>query len=237
MSNQIDLAIDKLPEFLKDKKEQNGIVKISFRDGFFQEKEGYKHDLYSEYREILDIENWNENDIGKGDIAKRFVSILTDSKKNNLIDQAYNVGHYVSTINGNISRFEDLMYQLYKTENDEESFEKLVELFGARYELLGFLYFIKNKEKYLPIRPISFRARLDALGLEKECTKKCSWNNYIQFVEEIKEVQKALINKGYSDVDLLDAHSFVWWAEEIVFGPLFFKRNVTRLNNISSIVY
>lgn len=74
----------------------------------------------------------------------------------------------------------------------EEAFEKACEIFGRKYDLIAFLFFVKDKSKYLPVRSYFFEKGLKQLGIEYALDSMCSWNNYEGLIYIISDIQKQL---------------------------------------------
>ena len=54
--------------------------------------------------------------------------------------------------------------------------------FGAKYDLLAYLFFIKDCSRFLPIRAKEFDKRFELLGVDFKTSFKCSWENYAQYI-------------------------------------------------------
>jgi predicted restriction endonuclease len=105
---------------------------------------------------------------------------------------------------------EKAFFKLYRTQNDEESFSDLVAIFGKRYPLLAYLFLLKDRSKYLPIRPTHFDRVFELLGVDLKTSHRCSWENYREFIQVIAELRTLLFEQLNVEVSLLDAHSFAW---------------------------
>ena len=174
--------------------------------------EGYKKRLYAKYCDKL--ATISEDMIGTGEIAQIIKKVFLD-KDNNLINQQYSRVTYIAKLDENKNESEKILYDVFRGSDDEYSFNEIIEYFGARYELLGLLFFLKDREKYLPIRPEKFRRALSLLEVDETCTKGCTWEHYIDFINAIEEVQEVLMDELDIPVELIDAHSFVWWLPRI----------------------
>lgn len=102
-----------------------------------------------------------------------------------------------------------VLKSFYEGDNDADSFEEIKMVCCNRYDQIGFIYFTKDCEKYLPIRSKSFDDRFKFLGIKSELSGNCSWEKYSFFISTIKEIQAELKNIN-KEITLLDAHSFVW---------------------------
>ena len=92
----------------------------------------------------------------------------------------------------------------------KQSFEDLITIFGKQYPLIAYLFFIKDKAKFLPIRTTYFDSTFALLAVDFKTTRKCSWENYQQFIELIEQLRILISDKFEEKVELLDAHSFAW---------------------------
>ncbi len=107
-------------------------------------------------------------------------------------------------------RFEQALKLLYDENEDEQAFKEIVNAIGGSFDVLGFIFFLKNCSKYVPIRSSNFDQRFKLLGIDSNLTANCSWekyNQYLGWVNEIKTSLNAAVNKN---ITLLDAHSFLW---------------------------
>ncbi len=93
-------------------------------------------------------------------------------------------------------------------------FGEAIMFFGERYPIISYIFFLRDVENYIPVRPRIFGERFKFLGIDAGCLKRCTWKNYQTFCDIIRTVQK-LLNasepfKNSNSVELIDAHSFVW---------------------------
>lgn len=51
---------------------------------------------------------------------------------------------------------EGCFYRLCRGQDDEQSFNHLIDLFGQKYALLAYFCFLKDRSKYVPIMPTFF---------------------------------------------------------------------------------
>lgn len=181
---------------------------------YTEENEGYKDEIYERARNNLQFWNWKEEDIGKGKIISKIIqAIKLENNKNNLVDWRL------------ISKFEDKtkdekkIYEYEKAffdffhdlETDQKTFDIFVEYFGEKYPLIAYLFFIKDKARYMPISPTNFDVAFNKLGVQGfRSSHRCSWDNYKQYNGLLNEVKELLLSKGIRDVSMLNSHSFVW---------------------------
>ena len=115
---------------------------------------------------------------------------------------------------------EQLLFQLYHGEGKPgEIFEALTEIIGRSYDVLAYLFFLHDWEKFLPIAPRKFDDAFARLGLEIHTSQHCSWENYQSYLAAINLVRDRLRGKGYTTVRLLDAHSFCWMLVSLPPAP------------------
>ena len=107
---------------------------------------------------------------------------------------------------------EKVLYDIYCGEDEEKAFAEATKLFGAKYALIAYLFFIKDSTRFLPVSPERFDKIFQNLNIDFKLSYQCSWDNYGEFISIIKNVQKQLVEACISDneISLLDAHTFVW---------------------------
>ena len=171
-------------------------------------QEDYKRRVAIKASEALDCKNWVEDDIGKGSIGE--CAIRAVQRNQNLIGR-FQVSAFSEKVRDNISTSEHILFDLYHDNNEQECFDSLCKLFGRKYDLVAYLYFILDPERYLPLRPSIFDKVFRKLGISLQLSDQCSWYNYQVFLGTVANVRDAM--KEYyktDDIDLLDAHSFLW---------------------------
>ncbi len=185
---------------------------------FTFDQEGYKSRIYTLAREKLNFQAWEKSDIGKGDILSSAIEAI-ELKHNNLVPWQSRFGeearphhsfYRMREINSQRKIIERLLFKLYYTNNDTETFELFIDAIGKKYSLIAYLFFLKDKSKYLPIAPSHFDRAFDLLGADIKTSQQCSWNNYSTYLKAISEVKSLLLDKPINEVSLLDAHSFLW---------------------------
>ncbi len=200
-------------------KSKSKIDDLSFvSNPYLEENEFYKYEVYNQGRKKLDFKSWKESDIGTGKIAKAVISAI-EMENNNLVTWQPRYGesalaHYglKKAVNDseNLSKFDSIFFELYLTQNDEKVFNDLIGLFGKRYPLLAYLYFLKDRNRFMPIAPSYFDKGFNMLGVNFKTSHQCSWNNYQIYNELLTELKILLEEQINSDVSLLDSHSFLW---------------------------
>ena len=204
-----------------------------FESGLAHAEEGYKESLYYEARRRLAVEQWSESEVGTGAILERVIhaiEIKTDPTyldlPNNLVQwdlrygatgrshsrllAARNDGDATTTL-------ERLLFQLYRGHlPPRDAFGRLIAALGRRYDLLAYLFFLKDKSEYMPISTTAFAHAFDLLGIPFTLSGRCSWENYQGYLNRLHRVRDCLDETGVSGVRLLDAHSFCWMLAGLV---------------------
>ena len=195
----------------------------------YASEELYKHKIAEEAEKLLDRSEWKKEDIGTGKIFSHVKKAMDVSE--NLIYVTNRLKFY-DKCEADLSNAENVLYKLYRGNDDEKAFEAIKEAFGGVYDVIGYLFFIHNSKKYLPISSGNFDKRFAQIGIDYQTSGKCSWENYKGFIHIIRDIRDYM--QEYYDIDgvtLLDAHSFVWmfWkideyyeesAEEPFFVPV-----------------
>jgi hypothetical protein len=182
-------------------------------NSFIDEHENYKYAVLEQAKNSLLTKTWKEDEIGNGRILKAVKdSIQTnviynyETHQNNLID--WRKKDNFSKLKAN-QKNEKLLFEFFKSKiKDENAFDQFSEL-GFSYQLIAYLFFIKNSQKYLPISQTRFDLIFSSLNIDLKTSHNSSWENYQEFVGIIKQFQNHLKTK-FSGIELLDAHSFLW---------------------------
>ena len=198
---------------------QSGI--LSFRDtaGYLGQEEDYKSRIAEEARKELDFGKWKESWIGTGKIADCAKKAL--NKSGNLVNQNQKTD-FKNRLDPKHEKFrqnaERVLYNIYKAPQNEEpaSFADAAETFGAKYDTIAFLFFVKDDTRFLPVCPGRFDKGFEILDINYSTSRRCSWENYQGFIQIIKEIrgimEEVLPMKGTPR--LIDAHSFVWVIQD-----------------------
>ena len=198
---------------------QSGQKFTGFQDNaYLESEEGYKQKLHGEGRYKLNVESWQESDIGSGKIVGNVISAIELSSNNTVpwqarfgVEQRPHHGLYLAQDDkALLKELEHTLYNLYRQDRDGACFDELVRLLGRKYSLLAYLMFLKDPSRYLPIATTSFDRAFELLGVDHKTTAKCSWENYVGFLDVINKVRLLLEGRLSNPVRLLDAHSFVW---------------------------
>jgi predicted restriction endonuclease len=184
------------------------------------DEENYKYDIYRDARKNLNFIEWESSDIGSGKIISATIKAI-EFPNNNLVPWQSRFGddkrpHHplFKAQNSSIEskKIESVLFNLYHNQvNDDESFTELIEIFGKKYPILAYLFFIKDSRKYLPIAPTYFDRAFELLGADFKSKQLCSWGNYSTYLELISDLKYLLIESlPKAEVSLVDAHSFAW---------------------------
>ena len=171
-------------------------------------EEDYKRNIAEKAAEALDSDNWTEENIGTGTIRDHAIKAV--QRHINLIGR-FQVSSFSDKVKGNTSAAERILFDLYHEHKDQECFELLCTLLGKKYDLMSYLYFIRDPSKYLPVRSSIFDKVFKKYEIDLQTNGRCSWDNYQKFIGVVTQVRD-LMRDYYNDVniDLLDAHSFLW---------------------------
>ena len=198
---------------------------------FLEREEGYKSKVFAEAQKCLNLSSWHKESIGTGYISECFKNAY--KKKGNLIyyqdsGRTERKGKErkgkerkgkerkgkEKKINDNVKEAESILYDIYLGENAAIAFEKAVNFFGGKYDLIAYIFFIKNKDTYLPIAPQRFEDAFKILGINIKLQYNCSWKSYSDYLSIIREIKEEFENCFSLEISLLDAHSFVWMINE-----------------------
>lgn len=210
--------------FKKYVEEKAAVPFTSFTSNpYTYKQEGYKYEIYRAARDELVFQVWKESDIGSGDIIASTIASI-EIENNNLVQWQSRYGdekrphhslYEAKNSHQKTIEVEQCLFSFYHGIEDEKSFDKLIEIFGKKYSLIAYLYFVKDSSKYLPIAPSYFDRAFEILGTKFKTSKRCSWKNYNQYILLIGELKLMLADVLSSDVlspgvSILDAHSFAW---------------------------
>lgn len=180
---------------------------LSFKEekGVLYREEGYKRKSYQ-------IEERARNNIHQNGNTSLCSWLIESTKSNNLLGWR-DIEYLKAVIEKSPEEADTLLDKLYygKGNDDDRLFRQFTDLFGERYPIISYIFFLKDKDQYLPVRARIFKERFKYLEIDDSCLKRCTWGNYRTFCAIIGEVQQRLNACGkFGRVDLIDAHSFVW---------------------------
>ena len=194
---------------------------ISFRDSssFLGREEDYKSRIAEEARKELNYANWKESWIGTGKIAECVAKSM--SKADNLVNKNQQID-FKNRLNPDHEKYheeaERVLFDIYRNSSitEAEAFANAVGTFGAKYDTIAFLFFIKDDTRFLPISTGHFDKAFEILEIDYSTSYKCGWDNYQGFIGIIKEIRDLMEDmlpiKGLPR--LIDAHSFLWVIQQ-----------------------
>ncbi len=194
---------------------------ISFRDpnGFLGREEDYKTKIVEKAREEMHFFDWKESWIGTGKIAECACKAMNKSANLVFMNQQVDFRNRLNPEHSLYkSEAERVLFDIYRNPlcDDKTAFVNATETFGAKYDTIAYLFFLKDDMRFLPISPGHFDKSLEYLGFDYSTSHKCSWENYIGFIDIIKAVrdllEETLPMEGKPR--LIDAHSFMWIIQE-----------------------
>jgi len=186
---------------------------------YIYQNENYKTELRSSAFKILSFLSWSKNIFGKGIILDTIIKSIEQQQNNLLIWQdRYGPNtkehHGLYDLKNNKKElyiFEENTYNFFHNQIDDKLyFDYLVEKVGKKYSFLAYIFFIKNPQMYLPISTSNFDKLFEDLNIDFITSKKCSWENYNEYLDIIKYIQVFLNENLFCDISFLDAHSFCW---------------------------
>ena len=200
----------------------NNTLPLNFKDGngVLVREEGYKEEIFNNAQMLLNVDEWEDSWIGSGKIRDRIFHAMDISA--NLVNFNTKIDfkkHFDRNNNQFDSDTERIIFEIFKGNDDKYAFEHAIKEFGGKYPILAYLFFIKDKTKYLPASPVNFDRCFLQMNVDFKMSRSCSWDNYSEFLGLIKEIKDLLPNmmKISHDLSLLDAHSFVWIVGETGF--------------------
>lgn len=181
---------------------------------FIDKDENYKYEVSKQAKESLGQQWWKQTDIGTGRIQEKVKEAIKTKliykyqyHNNNLVDwrKRDDFAKLPKSVN-----LETILFNFFKNKTkDSDVFEEFLKL-GLSYQLIAYLYFIKDKNRYLPITQERFDEIFELIGIpEFKTSGRASWDNYNEFIDIVKQTREFLKAKD-PNVSLLDAHSFLY---------------------------
>jgi hypothetical protein len=212
--------------FDKLTRSESGEGFISFREGLPWQWEGYKEGLRNEALYRLNIASWKRNELGKGRILDRVIDAIEINVprrhiKNNFVDWPNRYGHkhlshrtLLDAKRNRTARYdiEKWFFTFFKMrKSDEKAFEEFRKLAGNRYDLVAYLFFLKDWDRFMPIATRTFDKAFRSFDIDLVTSGRCSWDNYLRYNESLLAIRRHLRDvQGIRDARLVDAHSFCW---------------------------
>ncbi|MES1934616.1 hypothetical protein T35B1_18528 [Salinisphaera shabanensis T35B1] len=199
---------------------------LGFNDGLLDSWEAYKPRLRARALAALDLPTWDSASIGSGQILESMINAIeldgasADSYNNLVIWQNRfghsNRDHFVlldaRDDAGLRHEVETLLFDLYLADGSESAiFTRLNELSVRRYPFVAYLFFLKDIERFTPIRQRAFAQAFRLFGLDPSPLDYCSWDNYCAFLNELHTLRPVIAEAAdLETVSLIDAHSLCW---------------------------
>lgn len=216
-------------EFRSKVRAHSGREFVSFREGLAEEWEGYKLPLRDLALSRLQAASWTADSVGTGAVLRHVISAIEIHEKpltNNLVawDNRYGPDKHahralVDAVDDARSRaaFERTFFDWFAGALDHpEAFERLASQCGRRYDLLAYLFFLRDAARFMPVRPDTFDSAFAKLGIPLVTSGKASWPNYSAYLDALRQVREALaVALRDPDVRLVDAHSFCWMLVKV----------------------
>ena len=203
---KLQLLMDNFNAFIINKSPNGRFCSFEENDYLYRE-EGYKVKISDTAKLILAEAELTRKDIGTGRIKDTTFRILNVCQ--NLV-YYQQIIYAKNKCEEHPTHAEKVLYEVYYGENEQEAFENAVKFFGKKYDLIAYLFFVKDRARFLPIRATEFDKRFELLGVKFKTAFQCSWDNYIEYIGIIKEIRSSLEEYLGFSVHLIDAHSFVW---------------------------
>ena len=190
-----------------------------------REMESYKEKIYEIGRDRLDFLEWQRSEIGSGKIAEKVISAIEIERKemvptwNNLVEwtgryRPISQSHHREWLQADnpdeVRETEEAVYQLYREENPQAAFGRLQASGASQYDILGYLFFLKDKTQFLPIKSGLFEDGFSLFGIDLKTKRHASWSNYSDYLSVMTELKDRLQERLEGVVTLLDTHSFFW---------------------------
>lgn len=197
---------------------------LSFRNnnGILDRQENYKLNVVNKAREALRVNEWKKSWIDKHLIAECAVRAMRQAS--NLVNSFQKLDFY-NRLNPAHKKYrkdaEQVLYDFYTGAEPDgpEMFKRLTNVFGRKYDIIAFLFYIKDYSNYLPLRPEVFDEIFSKLGIDHSMYGRCGWDNYQKYIQIVREVRDLMqeVMPMQAVPQLIDAHSFLWITGETVF--------------------
>ena len=194
-------------------------------NGFINSKvgENYKKNIWDEANNNLQKIKKMTN-FGSGEILKSIIQCI-ELKGNNLLEwQSKKRGpegrvhaklYEMLETKNSLEELEETIWKFYFTDEQPEFyfFDAFTKLVNRKYALISYLYFLKDKSKYLPVATNTIDDFFQEVGIDLVTKLNCSWENYYSYLLVMEYVRTFLRDNLDPDACLLDAHSFAWILE------------------------
>lgn len=184
-------------DFVRFLRTKNEDFKSFQSSAFVDRDENYKYAVYDQAKENLEQQWWKQADIGTGKIQGKVKDAIKTKlvykyewHNNNLVDWRKRDDFAKLPISKSL---ETTLFNFYKNKTkDSNVFEEFLNL-GLSYQLIAYLYFIKDRNRYLPITQERFDEIFELIGIpEFKTSGRASWDNYKEYIDIIKQASKRL---------------------------------------------
>ena len=138
--------VHRFVSYVKENEMNDAPISFVNESGFLYKEEGYKYRIAKEAKAILNCDEWNESWIGDGRIRQRIFKAMGLASNlvnfNSIIDFK---NHFDSSHKSYDPDCERVIYDIYRSDNDMLSFEHATNVFGSRYPLIAYLFFVKDE--------------------------------------------------------------------------------------------
>ncbi|MBR0161976.1 MAG: HNH endonuclease [Oscillospiraceae bacterium] len=195
--------------------------KVSFHnpDGWIYDTEtGYKEELIENNNKVLrPLQPLYEDTDALREAVKLCFNHTQYVVKGNLISFAaydYAANRIDSDpISGNIIR--DVL--MSSGDNEREAFESAKMFFGKRYDVVSYLFMLKDPQNYFSIRSDeAYGSKLGFLGFNSSCVSECSWESYQEYIWDLHYIKEKLQDYFTENITLVDAESFMWMMYKLI---------------------
>ena len=193
----------------------------SFKDNdFINNNENYKKLIWEKNKSIKK-QIKSLNNYGSGQILDLVIKMI-EVENNNLVEWHGKKGpdskehsallNLKKGTNEQIREFEENTSNFFKSAGitDEEYFNYFVNTINHKYPLIAYLFYLKDRKQYLPIKPTFFDKFFKEHSIDLVTAWHCSWENYCEYIEVFKLLKSFLRENLDDDACLVDAHSFAW---------------------------
>ena len=190
---------------------------ISFTTGLWEREEGYKRNYWDDARALLKLETWQAH---KND-PDYILSLASQVFTNNLVSyENYSKLFEIFTA-GNVlkKKAADALYDIYFGPDDEAAFNSFASVLNSKHmndplSIASLYFFLKDKTedgdyRYVTSRRAGTGEQIAKLHLNASCVQVCTWENYQQYLQIVRDLQK-LLKRYHPKTTLLDAQSFLW---------------------------
>jgi Domain of unknown function (DUF3883) len=205
-----------------------------FTTGVVYDEEFYKTRVRDEALRRLELPTWDKAAVGSGKLIKRIINAIEVEnpkgapkgwRHNNLVQWEAKYGaaqrphqalYVAQSDSAKKLACESALFDFFADKIEpSEAMAKFISVFGKRYDVISFLFFLKDWEQFMQVRSAHFQKAFSMLGVSwnGEAPKlfaRCSWDNYTAFNTTLSIVKDYLLDEGIPNVRLIDAHSFCW---------------------------